>query len=291
VNFYKRFIGDIQAKTGNLSMSEFGAYDRLLDHYFSTEIPLPADHEECYRICRAMSKDERKAVDKVIARFFIPSENGYIQTKADEVLAEALPKIEAARKNGKLGGRPRKHKTQQKPSGLQNDNPNVTQQITHEAENEKASQSQSQTLSKERGRATRLPADWKLPPELAEWAKTARPDLNPEAVADKFRDYWHGKAGKDGAKLDWAATWRNWVREERAPFKSQPAETLAWYETKPGVERKAVSLGLGRHIESEEQYPVYRARIMTAAREKQPSTGLNIDQLAALANGRMESRA
>ena len=33
-----------------------------------------------------------------------------------------------------------------------------------------------------------------------------------QLVAYKFRDYWLAKAGKDGAKLDWSATWRNWVR-------------------------------------------------------------------------------
>lgn len=27
-----------------------------------------------------------------------------------------------------------------------------------------------------------------------------------------FRDYWSAKAGKDAAKLDWLATWRNWLR-------------------------------------------------------------------------------
>ena len=30
--------------------------------------------------------------------------------------------------------------------------------------------------------------------------------------AAKFADFWHAKAGKDAAKLDWCATWRNWCR-------------------------------------------------------------------------------
>jgi len=30
--------------------------------------------------------------------------------------------------------------------------------------------------------------------------------------AERFRDYWIAKPGKDGVKLDWAATWRNWMR-------------------------------------------------------------------------------
>lgn len=28
----------------------------------------------------------------------------------------------------------------------------------------------------------------------------------------KFVDYWTAKAGKDATKLDWDATWRNWIR-------------------------------------------------------------------------------
>jgi len=138
MNFYKRFIGDIQAKTGGLSLAEFGAYDRLLDHYYSTEQPVPTD--EIYRICRAMSGAERAAVDRVLAKFFDHTPEGYTQSKADEVIAKALPLIEAARVNGKRGGRPPKNKTQQKPSGFQNDNPAETQQEP----SAKANQSQSQ---------------------------------------------------------------------------------------------------------------------------------------------------
>ena len=134
MNFYKRFIGDIQAKTGGLTLAEFGAYDRLLDHYYSTEQPIPAD--KAHRICRAMSASERAAVDSVLAEFFQLTPEGYVQAKADEVIAKALPLIEAARANGKKGGRPRKPKTQQEPSGFSTE--------TQNEPSAKASQSQSQ---------------------------------------------------------------------------------------------------------------------------------------------------
>ena len=138
MNFYKRFIGDIQAKTGGLTLAEFGAYDRLLDHYYSTELPVPAD--EVYRICRAMSAAERAAVDKVLSKFFDLTAGGYAQSKADEQIAKAQPLIEAARANGKKGGRPKKPKTQEKPNGFENDNPDGTQQKP----SLKATQNQSQ---------------------------------------------------------------------------------------------------------------------------------------------------
>lgn len=56
--------------------------------------------------------------------------------------------------------------------------------------------------------------DWQLPKAWGEWA-VAEHNLSADTVrleASKFRDYWLAKAGKDGAKLDWSATWRNWVR-------------------------------------------------------------------------------
>lgn len=72
-------------------------------------------------------------------------------------------------------------------------------------------------------RGTRLAADWKLP---APWGRWALDQGYSEAAirleADKFRDFWISKGGKDAAKLDWEATWRNWIRNSRAaPVGSQ----------------------------------------------------------------------
>lgn len=65
-------------------------------------------------------------------------------------------------------------------------------------------------------RATALAADWSLPEDWKAWAEKERSDIDPEATADRFKDYWIAKPGKDGRKLDWEATWRNWVRNERS---------------------------------------------------------------------------
>lgn len=225
MNFYKRFIGDIQAKTGHLSLAEFGAYDRLLDHCYSTERPLPLDLDACCRIARAMGKDERKAVESVLAQFFIQTNDGYIQTRVIEMLAEAKPKIEASRANGKLGGRPKKNQfceeteTQEKPGGFSEE--------TEIKPSENLSQSQSQISPSLRSgdvRASRLPTDWVLPDDWRQWARAERSDMDLDRAAASFADYWHGKAGKDGRKADWAATWRNWVRNERSipPSRASP---------------------------------------------------------------------
>ena len=74
-------------------------------------------------------------------------------------------------------------------------------------------------------RGTALPETWTLPDDWKTWAEGARPDVDVLTVADSFRDYWVAKPGKDGRKADWLATWRNWVRNQRAPTfrKAAPA--------------------------------------------------------------------
>lgn len=129
MNFYKRYVGDIQRDTGHLSLAEFGAYDRLLDHYYATEAPLPADIDACCRIARAMTSPERKAVESILKQYFNLTDAGYTQGRTEKEIAEAKPAMVAARLNGIKGGRPKKHKneTQEKPNGFSENNPSETQ--------------------------------------------------------------------------------------------------------------------------------------------------------------------
>jgi len=114
MNYWPRWIASIRKKTATLSLAQMGAYDRLLDHYYAEEKPLPADLVECYRIAGAQSKSEREAVQAVLGRFFTLNADGYRQERADEELEIGLKKIATARENGKRGGR----KPRKKPSGL-----------------------------------------------------------------------------------------------------------------------------------------------------------------------------
>ena len=61
----------------------------------------------------------------------------------------------------------------------------------------------------------RLPEDWTLPEDWKNWALAERPDLNPDKVAEEFKDYWIAKTGQNATKLNWCSTWRNWVRRQK----------------------------------------------------------------------------
>ena len=72
---------------------------------------------------------------------------------------------------------------------------------------------------------SRLAQDWILSDDWEYWANKQRPELNAKLVADQFKDYWIAQPGQKGLKLDWEATWRNWVRNTNAP-KMNPADVV-----------------------------------------------------------------
>lgn len=94
-------------------------------------------------------------------------------------------------------------------------NANDNQETPREEESREDKEEKQKRSKAESATATRLLAHWGLPAEYVEFCQAERPDLDPIAVADRFRDYWVAKPGKDGRKADWFATWRNWVRNER----------------------------------------------------------------------------
>lgn len=66
-----------------------------------------------------------------------------------------------------------------------------------------------------RTRGTRIPDDFAVTPEMRSWANAHGLGwLDLDAITDAFRDYWIAQPGQRGVKIDWIATWRNWIRRE-----------------------------------------------------------------------------
>jgi uncharacterized protein YdaU (DUF1376 family) len=125
VNFYPHHIGDYAQATRHLTMLEHGAYRTLLDLYYSREAPLPLDVATVQRLACARSKDEAKAVEVVLWEFFTETVGGWRHGRCDREIEAGKRKQDAARENGKKGGRkprgsapPNPEATQQEPSGL-----------------------------------------------------------------------------------------------------------------------------------------------------------------------------
>lgn len=137
MNYYERHLGDYAKDTSHLSILEHGVYGILLDRYYSTEAGIPAD--QAYRVARARTEEERQAVDAVLEEFFSLEDGVWINSRAEAEIDKARVKIDAARENGKKGGRPKnkpepsENETQQKPTGLFLGFENETQKKAHQA--------------------------------------------------------------------------------------------------------------------------------------------------------------
>jgi len=202
MHYYNFNIGDYMKHTLHLTLEEDLAYRRLLDMYYDTESPIPNNIPSVSRRLRMDSK----IVESVLNEFFEASSEGYKNYRADGEIADYHKFLEKQKANGRLGGRPKKGK---KPIA----NPDLTQSEPKKSLNNKQQTTNNTDVAKTtkgtRFNLDAIPEDWIL------FCRKERSDLNPTVVFDGFKDYWVSVAGQKGVKLDWSATWRNWIRNQK----------------------------------------------------------------------------
>jgi uncharacterized protein YdaU (DUF1376 family) len=84
MHYYQHNISDYRADTTHLTLLEHGCYHQLLDQYYLNEEPLPLDINKIFRLLTARTQDEKDAIKNVLKDFFIETEAGFIQRRADD---------------------------------------------------------------------------------------------------------------------------------------------------------------------------------------------------------------
>lgn len=229
MHYYKFHIGDYKRSTDHLTNEEDIAYRRLLDMYYETERPIPLETQSVARRLRV----GKEIIEIVLNEFFIRTGEGYQKEYCDAVMREYHAKVSVNRANGKSGGRPKATPAlDENPLGSQSvakHNPVVTLTTNHKPliKEGASSDALAPNEKKLRGSGTRLDPDWLCPSDWLEIGAKLRSDLDIESVADSFKDYWVGVPGAKGTKLDWLATWRYWVRGQRAAFNKPLANSTS----------------------------------------------------------------
>ena len=188
------YHGDYLRDTRSLSLIQHGAYHLLLCTYYSTAQPLEADKSSLYRVCAAMTEDERQAVDFVIGKFFTLDGDVYRNKRADEEIAKA-EEIQAKRSEaGKRGANARANASANASTSDDAIADTTTTTSTTTTTNNKK--------PKKGGRASALP-DW-VPREewdgFVEYRKKSKAPLTDRAIKlcindlDKLRKEGHNPA-------------------------------------------------------------------------------------------------
>jgi len=210
LNHYPHHIGDYDSDTAHLEWVEDMAYTRMLRVYYRTERPLPVEVQAVCRLVRAKSKGEKAAVKAMLDEFFVLEGDGWHNKRCDQELARYQEKSSKASASAAARW----------SQSERNANASSDAMRTHSEGNASQNQNHNHNQEKEQkppaARASRLQVE-ALPDEWRFFCQAERSDLDPERTFAKFCDYWKAKPGKQGTKLDWLATWRNWVRQERKP--------------------------------------------------------------------------
>ncbi|MFN7882974.1 MAG: YdaU family protein, partial [bacterium] len=95
MNYYEHHLGDWAAATGHLTWDEDMAYTRLLRAYYHHEKAI-ADGQQ-YRLAKASTPGQRRAVDQVLSEFFELRDGQYHQKRADAEIARYQDKQRKAK--------------------------------------------------------------------------------------------------------------------------------------------------------------------------------------------------
>jgi uncharacterized protein YdaU (DUF1376 family) len=202
MHYYQFHIGDYKSHTHHLSLMEDLAYRRLLDFYFLHEQPIK--HRDIAR--QIGMREHEEDVMTVLNEFFISTEDGFVSPRADKEIKQYKEFAEAGKRGAaKRWGTP--------PNVEAISPPNATPIATNN--HKPITINQEPKVKQHKG--SRLHPTFTMPDEWGEFCEQERPDLIPNKVFNQFKDYWISQAGQKGVKLDWFATWRNWVRSTNAP--------------------------------------------------------------------------
>lgn len=107
MNHYPHHIGDFNSATIHLTFVERALYRELLDLYYDTERPLNSDVKKLARRVRAVTDEQRAALDIVLEEFFTLCEDGWHNERCDAEIAVYHQKQEQQRKAGQASAKAR----------------------------------------------------------------------------------------------------------------------------------------------------------------------------------------
>lgn len=197
MHYYQFNIGDYIGKTAHLTVAEDCIYRRLIDMYYDTERPIPAETKAVIRRLRLNNLDEELA--SVLSEFFrLEGDNCWHHERIDRDISAYKAKADRARNNGKLGGRPVKTKV------VISENPDETQSKANH---------KPLTINQEPIKKRASPF---IPPSLEEvtaYVATRTVKINPQSFIDHYEaNGW--MRGKTKIK-DWKACVRTWETNNR----------------------------------------------------------------------------
>lgn len=205
--------------TDNLTLEQEAAYLRICNAIYAADQPISENYRALGGMWRCNERKAKRLLAELIEAGKVYVEAGWI--KNDKALDDVSIRLQLRVKRKLAGhsGGIESGKSRAKPLE-NNENDEASGSTRKEVEKKVEKKEEAKASSMPRKRGSRMAESWILPRPWGEWAMAqGMPEARVRTEADRFRDYWLAKSGREAAKLDWQATWRNWIRTalERAP--------------------------------------------------------------------------
>jgi uncharacterized protein YdaU (DUF1376 family) len=244
--------------TDDLTLEQEAAYLRVCNAIYAADQPIRENYRMLSGMWRCNERKAKRLLAELVEAGKLHVEGGWI---INEKAVEDVSKRRALRVKRQLAGhsggiesgksRANPPETKEKPEASASTRKEVETEVEVEVEAEKKK-------GGPRKRGSRIPEGWKLSDEDRDYAlsKGLPPDQI-ERQAERFRNYWLAKAGREACKVDWHLTWCNWSADEA----SKVAQSAPKGPAKPAPNREQALDNLERAERAGRQL---RADILTA---------------------------
>lgn len=227
-DWYKMNPVDWNEGTNVLTLEQEAAYLRICNAIYIAGGPISDNSFVVAGLLRCNDRKAKRLVSELVEAGKIHIQDGSISNRRaiDEVSNRNRLSVEresAGRRGGFESGKVRSKSLNPNETGEAIAS-SKTKQIREEKIREEGKE-ETNVSSKKRG--TRIPDEWK--PDLEFSRREGVDGATSMREAEKFRDFWNAQPGAKGIKLDWDATWRNWIRKvaddgKRSIAKSDPKD-------------------------------------------------------------------
>ena len=219
--YFPFYAADFDTDTKAMSPLAVGVYIRLLIYQWINGT-IPTHAAKLTRISQCSNQDEFEMAWGEIQHKF-PTINGeHVNPRLERERQKTIDLSEKASRAGKASVRARAARASQtsdtttvpktvKPNG--NHSESESDSDKREDKNSAAGAAQTDLAGPvPKRKAHRIPENWEPDSKLLAWAADKVPNVDSRYETEKFRDYWMAASGQRACKLDWRATWRNWMR-------------------------------------------------------------------------------
>lgn len=200
--YYKAYPRDFFEGTIGMAFEMKGAYRLILDLIYMQNGNLPDDARYISGLLGCSIRKWKSIRNQLVQMGKLGVSGEFLTNYRAVSELETLSKLQEKKRENRAGHNKNKD-LQKRPSDHLRD---YTEPEPDKKETPKG------VPKKKTERGTRLSKDWEASQADRQYAIDH--DLTQQAInleSEKFKNYWTAKSGSGATKLDWPATWRNWV--------------------------------------------------------------------------------